>query len=99
MLCRSPRVGGEGTQRDEDAAEEERDRLFPTQTIHRWGSGTGCRLFGLESPMRLLCSRGVRRALGDRRRGVCQWREEQQGKATREYSRVGGDGLGRKNRE
>lgn len=38
--------------------------------------------------MRLLCSGGVRRALGDRGRGVCQWREEQQGKATREYSRV-----------
>lgn len=39
--------------------------------------------------MRLLCSGGVRRALGDRGRGVCQWREEQQGKTTREYSRVG----------
>lgn len=86
---RLPRGGVGGARRDEDAAaEEERDRLFPTQTIHRWGSGTGCWLFALESPMRLLCSGGVRRALGDRGRGVCQWREEQQGKATREYSRV-----------
>lgn len=40
--------------------------MFPAQTIHRWGYGTGCLLFALESPKRLLCSHGVQNALGDR---------------------------------
>lgn len=40
--------------------------MFPAQTIHRWGYSTGCWLFALESPRRLLCSRGVQQALGDR---------------------------------
>lgn len=26
--------------------------MFPAQTIHRWGYGTGCLLFALESPRR-----------------------------------------------
>lgn len=60
MRCRS-RGGWE-----ENEAEEERDWLFPAQTIHRWGYGTGCWLFALESPRRLLCSGSAQKAPGER---------------------------------
>lgn len=38
---------------------------------------TGCCLFTLESPRRLLCSRGVQNTLGDKGRSECQWRQQQ----------------------
>lgn len=40
--------------------------MFPAQTIHRWGYGTRCWLFALESPRRLLCSGSVQKAPEDR---------------------------------
>lgn len=58
------RIPGGGLER-ERSRRGEGPIVPPTQTIHRWGCGTGRSLFALESPRRLLCSHGLQNALGD----------------------------------